>query len=168
MEATITKPLMLCYDGSEGARRAIETAGELFPGHKTIVLHAWSPVAIICAAYGGAVALPSYDDETLQQEATKIAEQGCSLAREAGLKAQPEIAEVTFQGTWHTILDVAAQYDAELVVLGARGLSTFKSILLGSVSQGVTQHAHVPVLVVPPGAAAETAAEPAAHATASA
>ncbi len=37
-----------------------------------------------------------------------------------------------------------------MIVIGARGLSTFKSFVLGSVSHGVAQHAHVPVLIVPP------------------
>ncbi|MDP9254937.1 MAG: universal stress protein [Actinomycetota bacterium] len=167
MNATTTKPIMICYDGSEGASRAIEKAGELFPAHSAIVLHAWSPVAIICAAYGGAVALPSYDDETLEQEATKIAEAGCRLARDGGLNARPEIAEVTYQGTWHTILDIADEYDAELIVLGARGLSAFKFIMLGSVSHSVTKHAHLPVLIVPPAVREQTAvSEPAGHAAA--
>lgn len=36
----------------------------------------------------------------------------------------------------------------DLVVIGARGLSRIKEIVLGSVSDGVTRHAHCPVLVV--------------------
>ena len=87
---------------------------------------------------------------------------------QAGLKAQPEIAEVSYQGTSHTILDVADEYDAELIVLGARGLSTFKSIVLGSVSHSVSQHAHLPVLVVPPAVREATVSEPAEHAAATA
>ena len=120
MSAT-NKPILICYDGSNGAQRAIETAGELFPGRKAIVLHAWSPVSIIAAAYGSAVVLPTYDDDALQDGASRVAQTGCGLAKEAGLDAQPEIAEITYEGTWHTILDVADQYDAALVVLGARG-----------------------------------------------
>jgi nucleotide-binding universal stress UspA family protein len=166
--STTNKPILICYDGSEGARRAIEAAGELFPGRKAIVLHAWSPVSIICAAYGGAVVLPTYDDDALQGEASKLAEKGCNLAKQAGLKAQPEIAEITYQGTWHAILDIADEYDAAVVVLGARGLSTFKSIVLGSVSHSVAQHAHLPVLVVPPALAEEKTAEPVEHAAATA
>ena len=92
-----------------------------------------------------------------QADASKIAEEGCNLAKEAGLRAQPEITEVTLDGTPRAILDIASQYEAELIVLGARGLSTLKSIMLGSVSHGVAQHAHLPVLIVPPPVRKETA-----------
>lgn len=150
---TLDTPLLVCYDGSAGSRRAIEEAADLFPGKTAIVLHVWSPMAIIAAAYGGAVAIPTYDDSELQQAATAIAAEGCSVATAAGLHATPSIAEVTSEGLWHTILDAADGVDARLIVLGARGLSTFKSFVLGSVSHGVTQHSHRPVLVVPPVAA---------------
>ena len=168
MNTTQSRPILICYDGSEGARRAIATAAGLFAGHKTIVLNVWSPISVMVAAYGGMAALPSYDDDVLQEGATKVAAAGSALASEAGLKAQPEIAEVTYEGTWHTILDIAREYDAELIVIGARGLSTFKSVMLGSVSHSVLQHAHVPVLVVPPAAQDGSSPQAAAHATATA
>ena len=148
--STPEKPILICYDRSEGARRAIEIAAQLFPGRKAVVLHVWSPIAVIAAAYGGVVSLPSYDDSALAKAALKVAEDGARVASEAGLEAGAEVAEVTYDGTWYTILDVAAQHDAPLVVLGARGLSTFKSVVLGSVSHSVAQHAHRPVLIVPP------------------
>lgn len=168
MNVTNGQRILIAYDGSAGARRAIETAAELFPGHRVIVFHAWSPISVIVAGYGGMAALPTYDDDALQVEASKVATEGCKLANDAGLRAQPEIAEVTYHGTWHTILDIADQYDAALIVLGARGLSTFKSVVLGSVSHSVTQHAHRPVLVVPPAVREETVSEPAEHAAATA
>ena len=113
------------------------------------MLHVWSPIAIIATAYGGAVAIPTYSDDELQKAAAAVAEDGARWATAAGLHAKPETAEVTFDGTWHTILDVADEYDAGFIVVGARGLSTFKSVMLGSVSHGIAQHAHRPVLVVP-------------------
>jgi nucleotide-binding universal stress UspA family protein len=161
------KTILIGYDSSEGSRRAIATAGELFPGAKSIVLHAWSPISLMVAAYGGMVALPD-EDNALQESAAKVAAEGCRLALEAGLKAQPEITEVTYQGTAHTILDVAEQYDADVIVLGARGLSTFKSMMLGSVSHSIAQHAHIPVLVVPPAVPADATAQPAGRAAATA
>lgn len=145
-------PILLCFDRSDGARHAIQTAGALFPGRKAIVLHVWSPVAVIAAAYGGMVALPAYDDQQLGQAALKLTDEGVRLANEAGFDAEPEVVEVTYEGTWHAILEVADKHDVSLIVLGARGLSSFRSLLLGSVSHGVAQHAHRPVLIVPPAA----------------
>ena len=46
------------------------------------------------------------------------------------------------------IVRAAAAADADLVVVGARGLGTLKRLLLGSVSEGVLQHADRPVLIV--------------------
>lgn len=45
------------------------------------------------------------------------------------------------------IVATAEQWSADLVVLGARGLSAVKEFLLGSVSLGVARHAPCPVLV---------------------
>jgi nucleotide-binding universal stress UspA family protein len=143
-------PILLCYDRSAGARRAIETAAELFPGRKAIVLHIWRPIAIAAAAYGAAAPLADFDESNLEKAAKDLADEGAALASAAGLDATAGIAESTYEGTWHAILSAADEHDAALIVLGARGLSTFKSLVLGSVSHGVAQHAHVPVLIVPP------------------
>lgn len=167
MTTAANGPILICYDRSDGSRRAIETAGELFPGRKAIVLHVWSPVALIASTYGGMVSLPSYDDTELQQAALTLAEEGARLAGEAGLDASPESVECTYEGTWHAIINAADEHDAAIIVLGARGLSTFKSFVLGSVSHGVAQHSHHPVLVVPPAVRADRAAAQAQHATAS-
>jgi nucleotide-binding universal stress UspA family protein len=37
-------PLLLCFDGSPGAERAIAAAAELSPSHPAIVLTVWQPV----------------------------------------------------------------------------------------------------------------------------
>ncbi len=50
---------------------------------------------------------------------------------------------------WGTILEQAADVDASAIVLGSRGLTGLKSLLLGSVSHAVIQHADRPVIVVP-------------------
>ena len=46
------------------------------------------------------------------------------------------------------IVQTAEEAGCDLIVLGSRGLSEFKSFLLGSVSDHVTHHAHCPVLIV--------------------
>jgi nucleotide-binding universal stress UspA family protein len=145
-------PILLCYDRSDGARRAIEVAAAQFPGRKAVVLHVWSPIAVLAAAYGGLSPLPDYDESSLQKAAQELADEGAGFAKAAGLDATAAVAEGTYEGTWHAIVDAAEQHRASMIAIGARGLSTFKSFMLGSVSHGVAQHAHVPVLIVPPAA----------------
>lgn len=150
MNTVETHPILLCYDGSPGAKHAIETAGAMFPGHAAVVLHVWSPVALIVSRYGGLATMSTYDDSELQEAAMELAARGARAASDAGLSASAEACETTYAGTAHDILAAADRYDAALIVLGARGLSTFRAMVLGSVSHGVAQHAHRPVLIVPP------------------
>ena len=46
------------------------------------------------------------------------------------------------------ILAAAAGFDADLIVVGARGLGGMKRLLLGSVSERVLRDARCPVLIV--------------------
>jgi nucleotide-binding universal stress UspA family protein len=48
-----------------------------------------------------------------------------------------------------TVLDVASELEADVVVAGSRGRGGLKSLLLGSVSHGLVEHADRPVLVIP-------------------
>ena len=150
MSTLENSPVLICYDRSEDSRRAVVVAGSLFAGREAIVLHVWSPTSVIAAAYGGMVSLPSYDDQELQQAALVLSEEGTRIATDAGLVAKAEITQCTHEGTSRAILTFADERDAALIVTGARGLSAFKSFVLGSVSHGVVQHARRPVLVVPP------------------
>ncbi|MFZ0090369.1 MAG: universal stress protein [Solirubrobacteraceae bacterium] len=151
--------LLIGYDGSADARCAIEHAGPLFPGRAAVVLTVWEGFAEILARSGGGSAIPSMDfiqvDDASQRSALERADEGCALARDAGLDAEPLIAQRELT-VWDTIVGEAARVDADAIVLGNRGLTGVKSMLLGSVSRGVLQHADRPVLVVP---AAEVARE---------
>ena len=47
-----------------------------------------------------------------------------------------------------TILDFEKQINADLIVMGSRGLGLVKGVILGSVSQYIVERANCPVLVV--------------------
>jgi len=51
---------------------------------------------------------------------------------------------------------VEASTRADLLVVGSRGRSGIASLVLGSVSQHCAQHAECPVVIVPPGARAQS------------
>jgi nucleotide-binding universal stress UspA family protein len=52
-------------------------------------------------------------------------------------------------GVAEAIIDAADEHDALLVVMGTRGNTGIRSLLLGSVSHAVAHHAHRPLLIVP-------------------
>jgi nucleotide-binding universal stress UspA family protein len=58
---------------------------------------------------------------------------------------------------WTAILEVASEQDVAAIVVGSRGRSDVRSMLLGSVSHGIVHHSHRPVLVVR-GASVDTSA----------
>lgn len=46
------------------------------------------------------------------------------------------------------IVEYAEKYKIDLIIMGSRGMTGFKKMLLGSVASGVVTYAHCPVLVV--------------------
>jgi nucleotide-binding universal stress UspA family protein len=51
--------------------------------------------------------------------------------------------------TADTIIDCAAQFAADLIVIGTHSRSGFDRLLMGSVAESVVRHSPVAVLVVP-------------------
>jgi nucleotide-binding universal stress UspA family protein len=88
------------------------------------------------------------------ERANRTVEYGVELARNAGFSVQGRL-ERAATATWRAILDVAEECDAQLIVVGARGMSPVESLLNGSTSTAVVHHSHRPVLVVPPPAEAK-------------
>jgi nucleotide-binding universal stress UspA family protein len=67
---------------------------------------------------------------------------------ERGIDAHGEIRRVTPGDTPEQIVGVAQEANVDLIVMGTRGLTEWRSILLGGVANKVVQHAHCPVLLV--------------------
>jgi nucleotide-binding universal stress UspA family protein len=63
------------------------------------------------------------------------------------IKVQTEIL-VAVNSVVKEIVEYAEKQDVDLIVIGTRGMSGLKRILLGSTSSGVVTYAHCPVLVV--------------------
>jgi nucleotide-binding universal stress UspA family protein len=70
-----------------------------------------------------------------------------SEAKKRGISVRADIPEAT-ASVIETIVNQAVKENADLIIVGTRGLGGFKKLLLGSVSRGVVDHAHCPVLVI--------------------
>jgi nucleotide-binding universal stress UspA family protein len=152
--------ILIAYDGSPDARAAVEHAGRLLPSEHAVVLVVWEPFAEVMAHTGAGLGLApgiaDFDeiDAASEAAANQRAAEGVELADSVGLEAEPRVCA---QGptVWHTIVSQARDLDATAIVMGTRGLTGVKSIMLGSVSTAVLHHSDRPVLVVPSPDAAE-------------
>ena len=70
------------------------------------------------------------------------------LAEGLGCPDVPRRVIVSERLAKHAIVDYAAEQGVDLIVMGARGLGSLGSLLLGSVSQKVLAHATCPVMIV--------------------
>ena len=146
-------PLLLCYDGSENAAYAIRRAGEMFSGRRAVVLTVWRPTAALGSSAWLGATEPMADFFAVDRAAVEhggfVADEGVRIARDAGLQAEPLVVEATGH-VWKTIVEIADRHDAQTLVLGSRGLTGVRAMLLQSVSNAAVQHADRPTLVISP------------------
>lgn len=134
--------IVVGVDGSEGSQRALLWAIEEAARRDATVeaLHAWEP-GLTAGLYSGAV----FTEESVQEAGEKILADTIAAADPAG-STKVERRCVTAQPAAALI---EAGKDADLVVVGSRGLGGFYRLLIGSVSSQVAHHAPCPVVVVP-------------------
>ena len=145
--------ILICYDGSDDAKAAIQHGGQLLPGQRAMVLTVWRPFRSMAAGTPGGfgmIVIPNVDeiDQASADAARERAKEGTELARAAGFDAEPTSCSVETTVT-EAILSTASTLDAIAILMGSRGLTGLKSLLLGSVSHGVIQHADRAVIVAP-------------------
>jgi nucleotide-binding universal stress UspA family protein len=141
-------PILICYDGTEGAHRAIESAAALLGPRRAVVVDLGPPLT---AAESYAVMSPvtpgAAFEELNEEDALRRAKVGAERARRAGFEAEARGGIAA--PTWEGIVDVADEIDAPVIVMGSRGLKGVREVF-ESISLQVAEHAGRPVLLVPP------------------
>jgi nucleotide-binding universal stress UspA family protein len=144
-----TAPILICYDGTDEARHAIDSAAALLGPRRAIVLDV-APIltmseslAMSSSVVPGAAFMDMNEDDAKARAA-----EGTAIARRAGFHAEPRTD--MSEPTWETIVDVADDLDAAAIVMGTRALTGAHDLFEGSVSHDVIRHAGRPVVVVPP------------------
>ncbi len=129
--------ILVAYDGSDPARRALLRAAEL-----SLAMGATVTVLNVAPAHADRAAVDIWSDEQARSrvlgEATRLlAEQGVSsnVLERAG-DPGPAIVQAADQGGFDTI------------IVGSRGLGVAARLVLGSVSEYVATHARATVVVV--------------------
>jgi nucleotide-binding universal stress UspA family protein len=129
--------IVLALDGSEGADRAIPVAADLArrDGARVVIAHAQTR------------ALETAIRSRLDRQVDDL--------RAAGVQADVTIAAAVIEGREaDAIAQIAADHDADVIVIAGRGRSPFVGAVLGSVTQRLLHVSDSPVLVIPPGGTA--------------
>ena len=150
--------LLVPLDGSEHSLRALETAIQIakkFDAKMTLI-HVYSVTVTPIIMPEPTTLTPSGVPVMTPAEVTKIVE----TAREVGQKIladgkrKVESENITVEtvlkegNTVQEIAKLAREARSDLIVMGAKGISKLRELLVGSVSEGVIKQASCPVLVV--------------------
>jgi len=148
--------ILVPIDGSTHSLRAVEIAIQIakkFHGKITLI-HVYSagiaPIEMPePSRMAGSIPILAPVDYSKVIEAMKKA--GNKILEESAKKVEAEevkVEKLLVEGhVVEKIIKTASEGDFDLIVIGPRGLSKIKQMILGSVSDGVIHHAHCPVLV---------------------
>ena len=137
--------ILVPVDGSAPSRAAVDLALRLATaeGASVIFAHAIEVTKIIAMSAQSPIG-PAYALDTARAAAKKILEE--ALAQAKGSK--PAVTAETVEGDCVTsLLDLATQRGADLIVVGSHGRSGLSRALLGSVAEGILRRSSQPVLV---------------------
>jgi nucleotide-binding universal stress UspA family protein len=150
-----TRSIVCGVDGSAQAREAaisaLHLAGRL--GARLMLVHVTPTQTLLPVD-----SVPAAADPRDYVTSTELA---YSEAEEAFDSLPPEVTsadagrEVRLGRPAVVLAEVAAEHDAEIIVVGSRGRGAWRSAVLGSVSAEVARLAPCPVMIVPERAAIE-------------
>lgn len=141
------KTIVVGVDGSEGSKRALRWACDAARREDDATV-----VAIATWTYPVVAASPwmvGYDTPLdLSEPTTEVLNEAVAAITATGFPPDRIETRVVCGSAASTLIDAAK--DADLLVVGSRGLGGFAGLLLGSVSHQIAAHAPCPVVVVPP------------------
>jgi nucleotide-binding universal stress UspA family protein len=141
--------LVVAFDGSEDSIRAVQMASVIASkfNSKVTIVHVYN-VPIV--TYGGVTGPPPVDYGALRNTAKSSGEtilsRGVEIASKAGLTADGQLVESP--SIVEGLVTLAEEQEASLIIVGTRGMTGIKRLVLGSVSSGLVSHARCPVMVV--------------------
>lgn len=134
--------VLVATDGSADALAAAAWVASL-PLSTSVEVRALSVVTLP----RGSLDVPQVHEyhASLRDEARRVAEASRDVLRQQWPSGEARVAEGDAR---EEIVRAAAEWPADLLVVGARGLGAVARLLLGSVSGHVVHHAPCPVLIV--------------------
>lgn len=139
------KKILVAYDGSDHAMRALDIGIDLAKKYeaKLDIVEVVDTAALLGM---GVAPIPGEVIQQIYNKANTDVNGAKSKAQSQGVK---DVEGIVLEGDpAAAVLEYAGKNGVDLIIVGSRGLSTFKRIILGSVSTKLVQEAKMPVLVV--------------------
>jgi nucleotide-binding universal stress UspA family protein len=139
--------IIVGVDGSGHSQRALEWAM-----HEAAIRHIPLTVLTVHEAIRGYyTGMAVYPDDPARTEDLRALAQAETDKVLAGLDG-PRPESVTVKAVHGYVVEelINAAKEADMLVVGSRGAGGFTRLMVGSVADQVAQHAHCPVLLVPP------------------
>ena len=138
--------VLLAYDGSRGGEQALRLAEALpWPGDSGCrVVGVLEQTATTTTAFGGPLPSPELDRQIVSYIEGAVAD---AVARLKAVRLTDVEGSVVRGRPGSVLVDEAVRSRADLVIAGSRGHGTIASLVLGSVSSELVDHAPCPVLV---------------------
>src|SRR3712207_1435900 len=132
--------ILLATDGSADAIQATDAAADLASrgGSELHVVHVWQDVQTPYAHAFVKHELERQGQEILEEQVRRIDADGGAVAG-----AHLKMGRTSDEG-----IELGEELGAGLIVVGSRGLGPVERLVLGSRSEEILHHAHVPVLVL--------------------
>ncbi|HET9104221.1 MAG TPA: universal stress protein [Solirubrobacteraceae bacterium] len=146
-------PVLICFDDSPSAVHALDVAARTLGDIPAVLLHVWNPPdRVMPDAFATDLSDHAMSFERLEgfsrERSAEILEHGELIASRHGLDVTRR-GERCRSSVWQTVLEIADELDAELIVCGTQGATAVTAGPLGSVSNALVHHAGRPVLIVP-------------------
>jgi nucleotide-binding universal stress UspA family protein len=137
--------ILLAVDDSKFSEAAVRDVAEQTrrEGSEVLVVHALPPVTVTAPPQMAPGYAPEL--EAAGKEGRALVERVAQTLRSAGFKAE---TAVLFGDVREAIVDRAAAWGADLIVLGSHGRRGASRFLLGSVAESVARHAPCSVKIV--------------------
>jgi nucleotide-binding universal stress UspA family protein len=141
--------ILVAVDGSESSQRAARVAIELAKtfGADLTVLHIMEVPAIPYMSDRPVEVDVKELDEAARSDGVRMVSKAASLADTKGVDAKEKVIR-RMGSAAEGITDYAKKNGIDLIVVGTRGMSSIRKLLMGSVASGVVGSADCSVLVV--------------------
>ncbi|WP_432834859.1 universal stress protein [Dactylosporangium sp. CA-092794] len=161
MTTAAAGPVVIGFDGSPAAERAIRESAPLLHDYPALVVTVWEagraydlttlPIGMLEPPPVALDMRTAAEAEAQQRDLmVHTAQRGAQLARDAGFTSATGLAVAEDTSIADTLIRVAAERHSPGLIVGSHGHGRLSEFLLGSTSRSLVDHAPCPVVVTGP------------------